>query len=56
MGSGLQVDHDHESGRVRGLLCRACNLILGHAGDSRSVLMSAIEYLRVHAWKRVTER
>lgn len=42
----LAVDHDHESGRKRGLICSACNLILGAAKDSVEILSSAIEYLR----------
>ena len=40
------VDHCHESGKVRGLLCRECNVGLGHFGDSREVLLSAADYLR----------
>jgi hypothetical protein len=42
----LCVDHDHGSGVVRGLLCRHCNLMLGHAGDSGETLLRAIKYLR----------
>ena len=41
----LNVDHGHDTGRVRGLLCRHCNLMLGYAKDSRSVLQNALIYL-----------
>lgn len=40
-----QVDHDHESGRVRGLLCVTCNLGIGHSRDSPRTLRGAIPYL-----------
>jgi Recombination endonuclease VII len=42
---GPKVDHDHETGAVRGLLCNHCNLLLGHAGDDVEKLRSAIKYL-----------
>ena len=41
----LYVDHDHESGRVRGLLCRTCNLMIGLMNDNSDVLRRAAEYL-----------
>ncbi len=40
------VDHDHASGKVRGILCYHCNIILGHAQDSTSVLEKLIIYLQ----------
>lgn len=39
------VDHDHETGEVRGLLCRPCNTAIGLLGDSPQMLARAIEYL-----------
>jgi hypothetical protein len=41
----LSVDHCHVSGRVRGLLCSRCNLILGKAEDSPGLLRSLADYL-----------
>jgi hypothetical protein len=40
------VDHNHETGEVRGLLCTKCNTGLGALGDSVKTLESAIEYLK----------
>ncbi len=41
----LHIDHDHTTGNVRGLLCRECNLALGHMKDSTANLLRAIRYL-----------
>jgi hypothetical protein len=41
----FHVDHCHSTGRVRGLLCRGCNHMLGVVGDSVEALERAISYL-----------
>lgn len=42
----LHVDHDHETGQIRGLLCLKCNTALGTFGDSVEGLEVAINYLK----------
>lgn len=44
---GLHVDHCHETGAVRGLLCHGCNTGLGAFKDSSELFIKAISYLRV---------
>jgi len=41
----LCVDHDHKTGRIRGLVCHACNVALGLAKDDPAVLQGLIDYL-----------
>lgn len=44
----LSVDHDHQSGKIRGLLCNRCNRVLGMFEDSRELFLAAERYLRDH--------
>ncbi|MER6534692.1 endonuclease VII domain-containing protein [Streptomyces sp900105755] len=45
----LHVDHCHESGRVRGLLCPDHNLLLGRFGDSPEMFRRVLSYLEAAA-------
>jgi hypothetical protein len=42
----LAVDHNHKTGKVRGLLCTSCNHLLGNANDNIQILEKAITYLK----------
>jgi hypothetical protein len=44
-GRQLDIDHDHRTGEVRGLVCNSCNQALGLLGEDTFRLMSAAAYL-----------
>lgn len=46
-GNHLAVDHCHNTGKVRGLLCASCNILLGKAKDNITILQSAVNYLKM---------
>jgi hypothetical protein len=39
------IDHNHDTGEFRGVLCRQCNRALGMFKDSSTILRNAVEYL-----------
>lgn len=45
---GLSVDHNHVTGRIRGLLCSDCNRAIGQLQDSPELCRRAAEYLEQH--------
>jgi len=44
----LAVDHCHKTGKVRSLLCRNCNLLIGNSREKIEILKKAIKYLEEH--------
>ena len=45
-GKSTHIDHCHESGRIRGILCRNCNLALGLVHDEPGTLLRLAHYLQ----------
>ena len=45
----LSVDHNHQTGMVRGLLCSDCNTGIGKLKENRKTLLSAVKYLDHHS-------
>jgi len=46
----LVIDHNHESGKVRGLLCAPCNMALGLLKDNSTTLLKASNYVAEYEW------
>lgn len=44
-GKGWCIDHHHDTGRIRGILCAPCNSFIGLAKESALILQRAIKYL-----------
>ena len=44
-GNTQHIDHDHETGIIRGVLCNNCNTMLGAAKDTPEILREAARYL-----------
>lgn len=47
----FHVDHDHKTGKIRGLLCQHCNIMLGLGQDDPKILVAAAHYLNAQANK-----
>lgn len=41
----LSVDHDHKTGKVRGLLCMSCNILLGYLEKNSEYISEALVYI-----------
>jgi len=44
----LHVDHNHTTGKVRGLLCTACNTAIGNFKEDTNTIRAAISYIELH--------
>lgn len=49
----LSIDHNHQTGEVRGLLCSRCNILVGIIEGSSEVLPKATEYVNKHSFNKV---
>lgn len=48
-GNNLAVDHNHETGKVRALLCKNCNTAIGLMKEDVDRMIKAIEYIKHHS-------
>jgi len=49
--SKLHVDHDHDTKKVRGLLCYRCNIALGYLAEDEKRIYQILDYLSIHVFK-----
>ena len=54
-GRNWHVDHDHETGLFRGILCKPCNTALGSFGDTVEGVQRALDYLKTSEIRRHRE-
>ena len=47
-GERWHIDHDHVTGKVRGLLCHGCNVGIGNMQDDSEIIMAAARYVAAH--------
>jgi hypothetical protein len=47
----LDVDHNHQTNEVRGLLCSRCNMVIGLIQEDEDLIIEIIEYLKRTTWK-----
>lgn len=48
LGRDSHIDHNHETGKVRAVLCQRCNHLIGDCLESVDILNNAINYLKLH--------
>lgn len=48
----LHVDHNHKTGKIRGLLCDNCNIALGHLHEDEDLIWNLLEYLKQDGFVR----
>jgi hypothetical protein len=47
-GKHTCVDHCHKTGKIRKILCKSCNILIGHSKENTEILKKAIQYLSTH--------
>jgi hypothetical protein len=47
----LHVDHDHATGKVRGLLCYRCNVSMGFLSENQERIYQILDYLNIHSFR-----
>jgi len=47
-GKHTCIDHCHKTGKIRKILCKSCNVLIGHSKENINVLKNAIQYLKIH--------
>lgn len=51
-GKSLAVDHDHNTKKIRGLLCMNCNTALGMMKENEELIWNMLEYLKRTTWDK----
>lgn len=49
---GLMIDHDHKTGKIRGVLCKNCNFAEGFTRSNPDILLGMIALMQTEQWKK----